>query len=497
MDLVTIVWSCIGAASVTLAAVHGLAWLLDRRSPAYLLFFCLAISVACIARVDIALMHAGTPAEYGEWVRWYHLPSFAFLTTYVLFLRAYLGTGRAWLAWTIIAARSFVVIVNFLVQPNFTYQAILTLRRVSFLGEHVSAVGQATMRSWQWLASATVVLIILFAIDAVVQRWRMGGKESRRTAIMVACGMVLPLSAGLVYTQLKVLLGAPIPLLDTPLFLVTLAVMTFEISRAVAARTRMQEELTRLRADVARSERVTALGQLASALAHEISQPLHAIRINTEAAEQQLSSEQPDLRELRSIVTSIRQDDTRAGTIVDRIRAFIKGVRVDVRPLPLGELLQDVISLVQSEAHLRGISLDCVTEAGLTQISGDRVLVSQVLLNLILNAMEAMQASSAKAPQLHIEARTAADKVEIAVSDSGPGIAPGDLDRIFDPLFSTKSDGLGMGLAISRTIIESHGGRLWAQNRATGSGATFAFTLPIAGQRAPVSLPDCLPQAPT
>src|SRR5579862_1994131 len=391
MSLVTSVWSAIGAATLTLAAIHALAWVLDRRNVAYLMFFWIAVAVADLARCDVAMMHASSAAEYGEWVRWYHVPTFALFVGYVLFVRTYLGTGRIWLAWTIIAARLVVLVVNFLVQPNFTFQSISNLRQVSFLGEHVSVVGQAVVRSWQWLAFATVLLIMAFVLDAAIQCWRLGGKYSRSKAVIIAAGILLPLSISFLSGQLTILQVAHLPLLDTPLFLVTIAVMTVELSRTVAVSTKAREEAAQLRVELARVERVTTLGQLASALAHEISQPLDAILINTEAADLQLQTANPDLNELRSIVTDIRRDDTRAGEIIDRIRALIKRADVDRRALSLDELVRDVLSLVHSEALVRGVVLDCVIEPGVSHALGDRVQVSQVLLNLILNAMEALQ----------------------------------------------------------------------------------------------------------
>jgi signal transduction histidine kinase len=434
------------------------------------------------------MMHSSTPAEYGEWVRWYQVPAFVFFVGCLLFVRTYLGTGRLWLAWTIVAVRFIVLVVSFLVSPNFTFRTISSLQQVSILGERVSVVGHATVRSWQWLPTVAVVAVIAFIIDACIQCWRQGGRESHRKALVVACGMALPLSINLVVTLMAVLQVAHIPLATTPFFLITVAVMTFELSRAAAVSTRMQQEVARLRADVARAERVTALGQLASALAHELSQPLAAILRNAEAAHLYLKSGSPDLEELRSIVNDIHKDDRRAGELIDRMRALIKRGNLDMQPLGIGELLQEVLSLVNSEALSRRVSLEFVLESGLPLAWGDRVHVSQVLLNLILNAMEAMQSCPENARRVYIIARAAGECVEVAVSDSGPGIAAGNVERVFDPLFSTKAEGLGMGLAISRTIIEAHGGRLWADNRAS-SGATFRFTLPIAQRKAAFTVP--------
>jgi signal transduction histidine kinase len=149
-----------------------------------------------------------------------------------------------------------------------------------------------------------------------------------------------------------------------------------------------------------------------------------------------------------------------------------------MHPLALNEVVEDVISLVHSDALARHVALDYVMAPGLPLVSGDRVHLSQVLLNLVINGMDAIQACAASNKRVVIEARSREEgRVEVAVTDSGPGVPPGVIDKVFDPFYTTKSGGLGMGLPISRTIIEAHGGRLWAEKAGNGDGLTFRFTL--------------------
>jgi signal transduction histidine kinase len=149
-----------------------------------------------------------------------------------------------------------------------------------------------------------------------------------------------------------------------------------------------------------------------------------------------------------------------------------------MHPLALSEVVEDVISLVHSDALARHVALDYVMTPGLPLVSGDRVHLSQVLLNLVINGMDAIQTSATSNKRVVIEARAREEgRVEVAVTDSGPGLPPGVIDKVFDPFYTTKSWGLGMGLPISRTIIEAHGGRLWAEQARSGSGLTFRFTL--------------------
>ena len=222
------------------------------------------------------------------------------------------------------------------------------------------------------------------------------------------------------------------------------------------------------------------MGQLASSLAHEINQPLAAILLNAEAAERFLQHASPDLDEVRAILADIRKADERAATVIDRMRGLLKRHTVDTRRLDVGALVGDVAALVRVDAATRQVKLEVDVPGDLPPVRGDRVHLQQVLLNLILNGMDALDGASPENRRVSVTARLdGAQVVEIAVGDAGPGIPADTLAQIFDPFFTTKPDGMGMGLAISRTIIEAHGGRLWAENK-DGGGAAFRFTLPIA-----------------
>jgi signal transduction histidine kinase len=164
--------------------------------------------------------------------------------------------------------------------------------------------------------------------------------------------------------------------------------------------------------------------------------------------------------------------------VIEQMRALIKRRSLQMQPLALNEVVEDVISLVHSDALARHVALDCVVAPALPLVSGDRVHLSQVLLNLIINGMDALQASPATLKRVVIEAQPREEgRVEVAVTDTGPGVPADVIARVFDPFYTTKSGGLGMGLPISRTIIEAHGGRLWAEHAAGGRGLTFRFTL--------------------
>ena len=262
-----------------------------------------------------------------------------------------------------------------------------------------------------------------------------------------------------------------------------LAVQTSLIAGLLAQRAwrrRSEREAVQLRQELTHAGRVTMLGQLASSLAHELNQPLGAILRNAEAAELFLQSDQPDLEELRAIVADIRKDDQRAGEVIDRLRALLKRRHLDPRPVMLSELVDEVVTLTRTDSATRHVGIEIDVPRDLPFARGDRVHLQQVLLNLLLNGMDALAGVTDGERLLTVRARAAGNGfVQVAVRDNGHGIPDDKLGRLFEPFFTTKLQGMGLGLPISRTIVEAHGGKIWAENN-TGRGATFRLTLPVA-----------------
>ena len=478
MNLVTFLWSLNAAIALVLAVVCALVWFADRRDIAKLTFCVTALAVAVATPLELGMMGAATPAEMGEQLRWFHLPIFFTMIGQVLFVRAYLGTGRLWLLGTIIVIRMFVVIANFLVEPNFTFVEISSLNHVSFLGEQVAVIGKATLRPWQWLAVMSQLMVTAFVIDATIQVWRKSGREARRRARIVCLAFIVPMVCNLALNQSVASGLLHLPIVATFWFLGTLAIIALEFGRELIQNTRARLQLAELRREWAQVERVNSLGQLASALAHELIQPLTATRANVDAAKLNLRRKDLDRDELVSILDDIDHDSMRAGKIIDRMRTFIKGSPVAMQSFALEDVAHDVFSLLRHEATSRHVELTHRLPPGLPPAYGDRVQISQVILNLLNNAMDAVETQSAGARQVLLQARAAdMQTIEIIVQDSGPGIPEGRLEEIFKPLFTTKAAGLGVGLALARTIIEEHGGRIWAEN-GEKNGAVIRFTLP-------------------
>lgn len=245
---------------------------------------------------------------------------------------------------------------------------------------------------------------------------------------------------------------------------------------------RAQAQIERQRMELAHVARVSTMGQFASALTHELNQPLGAILRNAEAAELFLQNNPPNLEEVRAILTDIRRDDKRAGNVIDRMRALYQRRSLVLGPLDLGDLAAETIALTQTDAAARHVKVHTEIPGHLPPAHGDRVHLQQVLLNLILNGMEAMAGIPKPGRVLTVRAgQTKNGNLKVAVTDQGMGIAPQDAGRIFEPFFTTKMNGMGMGLAISQTIIEAHGGEIWVESRGS-EGTTFTFILPVAGR---------------
>lgn len=247
----------------------------------------------------------------------------------------------------------------------------------------------------------------------------------------------------------------------------------------VTARKRAEEKLHEAQAGLAHVARVTALGELAASIAHEVNQPLAAVVANAAACQRWLDRDPPNLEEARSTVQSIIKDGNRAGDVVQRVRALVNKNIDQKAPLDINEVVNEVITLLRHELVSHRTSLRTELAPALGLVLGDRIQLQQVILNLVINGIEAMQPVTDRPRELAI--RTHGDdarQILTTVSDCGVGLAAGNADRLFDAFFTTKSGGMGMGLSICRSIIESHGGRLSASGNA-GRGATFQFTLPL------------------
>jgi signal transduction histidine kinase len=481
MGFVTILWSLAAGVSLTLAVVSGSVGITERRDRAALTLTVLGVSVAVSAYIELWMMNSATASEYGSWLRWYHIPFFFAVLAQILFIHYYLGTGRLWLMWTVIVMRLAVLAGNFTVHPNFNFSSIANIQHPYFLGEQISTIGSAVTRPlWQWFSLASLGLMMVYLVDAAISRLRQGGWESKRKAIVICLCLAVPWLCTMIVGQLIVFGALHGPITNLPWFLGALFVMMFEMTRDYVVGRRALIESAELQRQLMQIDRVSVLDQLASGLAHQLAQPLFASSMNSVVALKHLEEEEPNRAELRAILTDINNDSRLGAELIDRMRKLVKHHAIELRPVRMEDVVQDAVALVQPEATSKRVVLSLPTQQHLPRVMGDRVHLSQVLINLLMNGIHAVQACPPEARRVSVEARSGDSKgqVEITVRDSGPGIPDSTADKVFGPFFTTKQDGMGMGLALSRTIIEAHGGLLWLDRAATQKGgAIFRFTL--------------------
>jgi C4-dicarboxylate-specific signal transduction histidine kinase len=258
-----------------------------------------------------------------------------------------------------------------------------------------------------------------------------------------------------------------------------------ETRRAEVERRRAEEALRTTEAELAHAARLMTMGELSASIAHEVNQPLAAILLNGKACLRWLAADPPDHAEARMAVQRVVDDAVRAGEVIGRIRALTcKTTEAEMGPLDLNETIDQVQVIARSELQRARVAFRTRLQEDLPLVIGDRIQVQQLLLNLVINAMEAMSMLSDRPRELLVATgENGAGKVLVEVKDSGVGVDPRSRGRLFDAFYTTKPTGMGMGLSISRSIVQSHGGELWVEANA-GPGATFRFTLPKAGAAA-------------
>jgi C4-dicarboxylate-specific signal transduction histidine kinase len=249
-------------------------------------------------------------------------------------------------------------------------------------------------------------------------------------------------------------------------------------------RTLAAREGRRLLHELAHANRVSMMGELAGAWAHEVNQPLAAIVSNAQAAQRFLSGPECDRDELREILSDIASDGARAGEVIRRMRTLVTKESAGFQALDVNQVIRDAVGILKNDAVIHQVRIDLCLQPDLDVVKGDRVQLQQVVMNLVRNAIEAIDQGSPEDRTVQLESRATQSEIEVTARDHGPGIPREMLDRLFEPFHTSKPHGMGMGLSICRSIVEFHGGRLSARNNSDG-GATFSFILPIQPIREP------------
>ncbi len=497
MTWITIVWSMNAAACLTLAGIYLLVWCKQREGWAHLLFTFTAVAAAAIAAFELAMMHAETVGRYEALIRWIHVPVWVLIVSVVSFVRLYLRAGRPWLAWSICGLRTLVLILDFIFTPNLNFRHITSLRQFPWGGGEIISVPIGVANPWGLLSSVSLLLLLIFFVDATITVWRRG---DRRRALVVGGSMIF--GAILAWHVPLVIWG----IIDIPFFLCfaysgIVVAMGYELSSDITRAAQLARKLKASQAALRKSEqdmevaaleaarqrqelthlaRVTSLGELSSSLAHELTHPLTAILSNAQAAQRFLADDDVDLNELREILSDIVAEDQRAGEVIHRLRLLLKKGEPQEHcdDVDVNEVAREVLKLMRNDLINQNVTVNTDLARNLPAIRGDRVQLQQVVLNLLLNACEAMTDSDSSERQLLIASKLENGAVRMSVTDRGGGIPEEKLEQVFERFFTTKKEGMGLGLSICRSIINEHEGKIWATKNAD-CGATFHFSLPI------------------
>jgi len=731
MSWVTIVWSMNAAACLTLATIYLLVWSKQRERWAYLVLSCNAVAGAALTAFELWLLRAQSAEEYAEILRWTQLPVWSLIVTLVVFVRLYLRAGRLWLAWSVCAARTLALILNFIFIPNLSYRQITGLRQVSWWGGETVSVPVGVTNPWILVAQLSLVLLVIFFVDATITAWRRG---DRQRALVVGGALIFFSTIAIGQVVLVVWGVIQVPFLACFSYLGLIAAMGYEVSidmlhraklsrqlqaseadlhearermelaanaadlgmwmwdiprdeiwitdkgralfgfgasekvdldrfkdvlhpedrqwvlealentlrtgadyeaeyrvtlpqgqlRWIAGRGQVEfdrdgqpvrlrgaafditkrkqaEEQSRLvveaspsalimvntegsitlvntqaeaifgytrqeligrqietlvperfrshhmeyrhgyfgdacarpmgaerelfgvrkdgtevpieiglnpihtaegllvlasiidiserkqaeleaarrRNEMAHLSRVTTLGELSGSLAHELNRPLGAILSNAQAAQRMLANGGIDVAEFREILNDIVSENKHAAEVIRRLRLWLQKGEVQQHSLRINKVVRDVLKLIRTDLISQNVSVDTELARNLPTVTGDPVQLQQILVNLVVNACDAM--ADCDTPERRLRIRTGLesgnDAVIVSVTDRGGGIQEKEVEQMFEPFFTTKAKGMGLGLSVCRTIITAHRGKLWATNN-PDRGATFHFTLP-------------------
>jgi signal transduction histidine kinase len=482
MSLLTVAWSICASACMMLGLMHLLFWFRDRKSYAYLLSSVMAFSASVSAMLELGLLLTGSLDTYRVLMRWENVAIFMILIPMTWFIQVYFHTGRRWLAITITLLWALGILANFLSPHSLTFDEVNELKRLPAFWGEAFTVPLGTENPWKLLADIASLLIIIYVGDASVRLWRQGG---RRTAVVIGGGILFFMLLAGIHTPLVDAGVVATPYMISFAFLAIVIAMSYQLAVDSMRSEEYAQELQQSQHAMERLARANLVGELSSTIAHELNQPLSAIQSNAQAGRRLLASEPVQLGEIGDILDDIVRDDRRAADIIQRLRQLLQAGDAVHEPLDINAVLQEAIDLLSSEISHQGVTLGKVFEGNLPIVLAGRTEIQQVIINLIINALNALQDTPADQRRLTVRTMHQDKIVQVSVQDNGKGISEDDLPRVFDALFTRKSDGLGMGLAISRRIIEAYGGRILVASTGT-DGATFTFTLPIApGEQEP------------
>jgi len=494
MSWVQISWPMFAGATAILGLIHVLIWARQRVMPEHLAFALAAFSLATLTLFEFQALEATTPQRLGTLIRWMHVPIAVLVLSLVAFLR--LSFGRRFFALAVSAAalRLGALALNFTTGVNLNFATLPTVGRILWPGDVLVSYPIGTPNPWVIVAQLSNLMLAAYVAALLFSAFRSDDRRFRGNAIIICGGWLIFIGLMVLAAVLMTLNAVRTPFIGTPSFIFVIAAMSYQLtselfeSNRIASSlqaselTRMRDraELSERREQVAHMARVTMLGELSGTLAHELNQPLSAILSNAQAAQRMLVDEPEDLAEIHLILRDIVDNDRRAGEIIRRLRVLLRKEPQTFQAQDMNELIRESVRLMDHSLRNSNVAVRVELSPILPLARLDPIQIQQVLLNLIINARDAM--SPAGRGRLTIRSEHDRGRIRVTVADEGPGIAEADLERIFQPFHTTKPAGLGLGLSICRTIIDSHVGELWAERVEGSPGARFCFELPVASE---------------
>lgn len=475
MSFLVIAWSMCAAMSLMLGLMHLLFWMSNRKVSAYLLSAVMGFGAASSAMLELNMLMARSAETYNTLLRWENLAIFLILVPMVWFVRQYFLSGRRWLAILITVLWSVGILINFLVQGNLTFYQVTELNYLTTFWGESFALPVGEVNPWKILADIASLLILLYTVDAALQLWH----RSRRNRAWVVGGaiVVFILFAG-IHTPLVDAGLVRTPYLISFSFLAIVFALSFQVVRDAGRGVRYAQELLEMRRNLDQQSRANLLGEYTTMLAHELNQPLTAILSNAQAARKYLVSEPIKLDVVGEILEDIVRDDRRAAGIINWLRGMLRKQETVCEMFSLNAAIREVSGMLEGDMRAKKIKLSVQYARGMPPIYAGRVEIQQVILNLLANAIRVIDGLPSVNRVINVRTSLIEGGVQLEVIDSGHGIAEELSGSLFKTFVSGNKDNLGMGLAICRRIIESHGGRISANNTKSG-GAVFSFTLPI------------------
>jgi len=471
----TLFYGLVAGIALTLGAVHLLVWRGRSGRRVYLLAAGMALAACAQALVELALARTSDPAAAAVLLRWGNFTVGATLLCMVWFVRAYLSAGRAWILWAITGLWAVGLMANVFSPYSLVYTEITAIHSLETFWGETSYQVEGVANPLKYLTDLASFLILIFVADAGLATWRRG---DRHAAVTFGGSVVFFILVAGIHTPLVDVGIIRTPTIISATFVAILAALSYQIAWELDRARASEKALGESRRHVDRLMRSNLLGEFASSLAHELNQPLAAILANAQVVRRYLGHEPPKIAAAREAVDSIIADDRRASDLITQLRTLVHRDVVHREAVEVTGVVDETLALVRRELKTQSVTVDVVRPGLSLTVNASRVEMQQVLLNLLFNAAQAVEGQALPRRRIRIETAQDGGWVWVSVADGGPGLAPDRIDQMFEPFNTGRTGNIGMGLAICRRIVESHGGEISAVSGAD-DGAVFTFTLPL------------------